>query len=1054
MPMPLEHRAVMAALMAACFLALCVAASESARAAETTDLDVTLIERTPRYDYDATKNNPDPGDTVTFHGHIKHWGDTTLASVEYRWQLDGSTVESGALTNLTPGEERVITRQWTWQAGNHTINLTVDPNNLITERSEVNNEIEDRTNGIIVGFWVEQSVYDYFHQYQHELGIGSNSWQDWAQRQMAKWNELSENAIWPMSPDGVLDRVRIDKIVVVADGALPLNGGLPTNHPDLSDKTVDMMWGFPATLLSGGMYDNHTSTSESNAFYIEQSLLHELGHARYLIDCYGFDTHNTSTHDSVQIYEGGTYVAGSDYMPFLAWGEVLYYNKSGGVMSGPYGFQWSPYEAAALNLIAGQRASQGNYNSPGNIGVFLQDLPQHNHLRIIDQYTRPRAGANVRVYEAESGPGWYGKTFDDTYDQEYTTDSNGYIEMPRNPFNPGGSITHTYGLANGVMILRIAHNGQIWYRFVEVTDFNFEYWKGNTEDAYYTLEIEGTEGPDLDADGLPDQWEMEQFGDLSHNPGDDDDVGGPDGLTNLEEYQNGTDPLDADSDDDGLTDGAEVHTYGTDPLDPDTDGDDATDGWEVSNGYAPTDPTDATRDTDGDFLLNLEEAALGSDPRDANLPAFIYVDDDAAGSPVQDGTLAHPYASIQTAIAAATPPAVVKVFSGTYSEAVVMADGVWLVGSGAAVTTIDSQDAGEAVLASGVTNGLVAGFTLTSQGTTYTALRAVSSTLTVRHCVAAGSRSGFGAGVTGAVTLIDCIARDNSYQGVWQSGAPDVTIVNTTIVNNAQNGLVMWGTGEVSIVNSVLWNNADDVNGTVSAAYCNIGDGDYAGSDGNISADPLFVNPSADDYRLLAASPCIDAATSEYRVGTTDRIAPTTDLDRFPRWDDPATSNTGGGDRPWYDIGAYEYCPDSDGDGLPDSTETDTGIYSGQDDVGTDPADADTDDDGATDGDEIAAGTDPFDPGSRFAVTSAVLNEPAPAWVDITWDVVAGKSYAVYWSPSLESPSWNAVDGPALDDIVDNEDSTWTWTDKGTDPDMGGLAPGDVAKRFYKVTVK
>ena len=53
-------------------------------------------------------------------------------------------------------------------------------------------------------------------------------------------------------------------------------------------------------------------------------------------------------------------MAGSSYMPFIAWGEVLYYNKSGGVMSGPWGYIWSPYETMALNLIAGHRAWKGN----------------------------------------------------------------------------------------------------------------------------------------------------------------------------------------------------------------------------------------------------------------------------------------------------------------------------------------------------------------------------------------------------------------------------------------------------------------------------------------------------------------------------------------------------------------------------------------------------------------------------------------------------------------------------------------------------------------------
>jgi hypothetical protein len=50
---------------------------------------------------------------------------------------------------------------------------------------------------------------------------------------------------------------------------------------------------------------------------------------------------------------------------------------------------------------------------------------------------------------------------------------------------------------------------------------------------------------------------------------------------------------------------------------------------------------------------------------------------------------------------------------------------------------------------------------------------------------------------------------------------------------------------------------------------------------------------------------------------------------------------------------------DSDNDGLFDNVETNTGIFIDANDTGSDPGDSDTDDDGVSDGDEVAAGTDP-----------------------------------------------------------------------------------------------
>jgi len=114
---------------------------------------------------------------------------------------------------------------------------------------------------------------------------------------------------------------------------------------------------------------------------------------------------------------------------------------------------------------------------------------------------------------------------------------------------------------------------------------------------------------DLDQDNMPDKWEEEN----GLNPLVDDSFLDPDsdGLTNLEEYQNNTDPLDSDTDNDSLIDGDEVNTYFTDPLDSDTDNDGISDGWEVENNLNPL-TDDASEDLDSDGLTNLEEYYLGT----------------------------------------------------------------------------------------------------------------------------------------------------------------------------------------------------------------------------------------------------------------------------------------------------------------------------------------------------------------------------------------------------------------------------------------------------------
>ncbi|MEO0336750.1 MAG: hypothetical protein AAF202_10160, partial [Pseudomonadota bacterium] len=77
-----------------------------------------------------------------------------------------------------------------------------------------------------------------------------------------------------------------------------------------------------------------------------------------------------------------------------------------------------------------------------------------------------------------------------------------------------------------------------------------------------------------------------------------------------------------DTDNDGLTDGAEINTYLTDPLKADTDNGGVDDGDEVAAGTDPRnnpgDDTPVADDADGDGLSDEDEATNGTDPNDAD----------------------------------------------------------------------------------------------------------------------------------------------------------------------------------------------------------------------------------------------------------------------------------------------------------------------------------------------------------------------------------------------------------------------------------------------------
>jgi len=125
--------------------------------------------------------------------------------------------------------------------------------------------------------------------------------------------------------------------------------------------------------------------------------------------------------------------------------------------------------------------------------------------------------------------------------------------------------------------------------------------------------------PDTDGDGMFDGWEMVYrnysmvLGRWTLNASDPSDAildPDNDGLTNLQEFRFGTNPNVLDSDGDGLSDFREVMTYRSNPNSNDTDSDTLPDLWETDNGLNASDPKDAYLDSDGDGLTNKEEYGL------------------------------------------------------------------------------------------------------------------------------------------------------------------------------------------------------------------------------------------------------------------------------------------------------------------------------------------------------------------------------------------------------------------------------------------------------------
>ncbi|MCH2061296.1 MAG: hypothetical protein MK183_11775, partial [Verrucomicrobiales bacterium] len=103
---------------------------------------------------------------------------------------------------------------------------------------------------------------------------------------------------------------------------------------------------------------------------------------------------------------------------------------------------------------------------------------------------------------------------------------------------------------------------------------------------------------------------------------------------------------------------------------------------------------------------------------------------------------------------------------------------------------------------------------------------------------------------------------------------------------------------------------------------------------------------------------------------------------------------------------------DSDNDGLPDSVETNTGIFVSGNNTGTDPLNPDTDGDGWMDGNEIELGSSPLNPHSTppFTLDANATRRPDGSIGEIilSFPALSGQSYSIEGSPDLES--WQVLE--------------------------------------------
>ncbi|MBP7829590.1 MAG: fibronectin type III domain-containing protein [Kiritimatiellae bacterium] len=254
-----------------------------------------------------------------------------------------------------------------------------------------------------------------------------------------------------------------------------------------------------------------------------------------------------------------------------------------------------------------------------------------------------------------------------------------------------------------------------------------------------------------------------------------------------------------------------------------------------------------------------------------------------------NGSCAYPYTNwatastnIHWALTVANAGESVWVSNGTYGvvSPLVVNKAIWLRSANGAEATVLRRSGSNACAVVQVSNGnaKVSGFTIRD------------------------GQSAVGAGATlYAGYLFNSIVRDNAGAGVAMGASLSARMANCLVIGNTAGGIA----GNGVVVNCTVATNGGSPAIQAARVYNSISDGAvsspeiqytlapvvYAGS-GNLTGDPLLVDPSAGDYRLQHDSPCRDAGRNFYNTLPDD-------LDGNPRIFSEI------------DMGAYETEPDT-----------------------------------------------------------------------------------------------------------------------------------------------
>ncbi len=448
----------------------------SKRPSESADLSIQYISRTPRYNrycliYDrdipelcpgteTERRFPQAGEPVTFTAHIVNQGMVTATAAAYTWTVDGSAVQIGEVQAIGPDGWVDIHMEWLWQEGSHIVSVNLE--HLESDLFEQNNQLSHQTDA----HYLEILVHPYFVEAfaERQNLVGTYSFADWLQAQFVQMNQRLGAALYPGTPAGIGDRIRID---VISD-TVAVGGDIIS-----STLAFDGRWTFRTEPDYKRTPENEALESaqryaQTYAAGIDWGLIHELTHQLGVIDLYQLNV-SPSAGNPLTTQEGLPLLSGF----YWQWPGLM-----GGDDARPFdNTHYSEHTARALATNTGYRR--------GYFGEYLYDLPDHVRLQVLDRAGLAVNHARIEIYQTErnglaSKPVIMGDS-----------DESGFFLIPNRPVSPTLTTETDHALRpnpfaqidvvarNGQLLIRVQKEGQEFYRWLPITELNKSLWNGN-----------------------------------------------------------------------------------------------------------------------------------------------------------------------------------------------------------------------------------------------------------------------------------------------------------------------------------------------------------------------------------------------------------------------------------------------------------------------------------------------------------------------------------------------------------------------------------------------